>query len=80
MNKAFDFNSIDKVDETISIGNNLRKSIDTLKSKININVPGISVPALQKDEIGQKSLHPSQSPQICSSKDDKQIVIEISDK
>lgn len=37
MNKPFEPGFIEKAEETITIGFNLRKSIDALKARINLN-------------------------------------------
>lgn len=36
---------MEKVEETIGIGHNLRKSLDTLKSKVNLSLPSIVQPS-----------------------------------
>ena len=37
MNKPFDLNIVEKVQETIELGKHLRNSIDALKSKVRLN-------------------------------------------
>lgn len=51
LSKPFDSEVMGKVEEAINIGHSLRKTIDLLKSKINLNLSENSLIMGQKEDI-----------------------------
>lgn len=53
---------MEKVEETINIGHNLRRAIDTLKSKVNIPCLSTNGAHIHPDQSPSKLIIGSQSP------------------